>query len=44
MFPNPQYGSWESAVLQGRNASTPVERWQGKVDSMRVWSGPAASP
>lgn len=41
MLPNPQYGSWESAVLHGSGASTPVERHLRKIESMRTWSGPA---
>jgi 5'-nucleotidase (lipoprotein e(P4) family) len=41
-FPNPQYGSFESAAFGGDWSKSPDERRQLKMDALPAWSGPTA--
>ncbi|MBE3637038.1 5'-nucleotidase, lipoprotein e(P4) family [Mangrovicoccus algicola] len=38
IFPNPEYGSWESATFGGDWSLSPDERRQMKIDAMEAWT------
>lgn len=41
MFPNPEYGSWESALFGGDWKKSPDQRRKEKIDAMKAWTPPA---
>ena len=41
MFPNPEYGSWESATFGGDWKKSEDQRRQEKIDSLEPWTPPA---
>ena len=38
MFPNPEYGSWESAAFGGDYSKSPDQRRQDKIDALDPWT------
>ncbi len=38
MFPNPEYGSWESAAFGGDWSKSPDQRRKDKIDALDAWS------
>lgn len=41
MFPNPEYGSWESAAFGGDWKKSPDQRRKDKIEALDAWTPPA---
>lgn len=43
MFPNPEYGSWESAAFGGDWSKSPDQRRKEKIEALAPWAPPASN-